>query len=488
MKKHSLKLLFIMLLSLSLIDLYGQGRVGISPTGQDPDASAALDVVSPDKGVLIPRMNSVTRMSIPAPGNGLLVYDTDSNCIFFYRQASTSWFSLCQIAAGLAGPQGPIGLTGATGPQGPAGTNGTAGATGPQGPIGLTGATGPQGTAGTNGAAGATGPQGPAGPQGPIGLTGSTGPQGPAGTNGAAGATGPQGPIGLTGATGPQGPAGTTGAAGATGPQGPAGPQGPIGLTGAAGAAGAVGPQGPAGPVGCATPNYIIKSDGTNATCTVAPIFEDATGKVGIGTTTPADKLSVGSASEFRVNTSGDLARIKNVPYSWPSSNPGGTTGNYYLRNNGSGTLIWDNLALNTFGTNNQGVTGTTDCTINSTTFADISQMTITFTPVHSIVYVFFTIAGYENVTGSPQQYVDFRVLRGGTVVGGGNCTAGDYDDSKGVVSSFNGALSLAVPVTAGVSTTIKVQWRRDGNTTTAIYCNALSAPDYNHRSLIIID
>jgi hypothetical protein len=278
------------------------------------------------------------------------------------------------------------------------------------------------------------------------------------------------------------------GAAGATGATGPAGTAGTNGINGATGATGATGVTGPTGPVGCATLNYLMKSDGTAATCTVAPVFEDATGKVGIGNTSPAEKLSVGSTSQLRVNATGDLVRIKDVPYSWPSSNPGGTTGNYYLRNNGSGTLIWDNFALNTFGTNNQGVSGTTDCSVNSTTFADISQMTITFTPVHSIVYVFFTIAGYENVSGSPQQYVDFRVMKNGAVVGGGNCTAGDYDDTKGVVSSFNGALSLAVPVTAGVSTTIKVQWRRDGNTTSAIYCNAATYPDFNHRSLIIID
>ncbi len=479
MKKNIKKLFTLLLLSISLFQLSGQGRVGISPTGQDPHASAALDIVSPDKGLLIPRMNSVSRLAIPAPGNGLLVYDTDSNCVFFYRQSSSSWMSLCQIVAGVpgatgpqgpAGPQGVAGTNGAVGPQGPIGLTGPTGAVGPQGPIGLTGAQGPAGTNGTNGSVGPTGPQGPIGLTGPAGAIGPQGPAGANGTNGVDGAVGSQGPIGLTG------------------PAGAIGPQGPAGTNGTNGAAGAVGPAGPAGPVGCATANYIIKSDGTAATCTVAPIFEDATGNVGIGNTSPAAKLSVGNTSEFRVNSTGDLSRVKNVPYSWPASNPGGTTGNFYLRNNGSGTLIWDNFALNTFGTNNQGVTGTSDCTINSTTFADISQMTITFTPIHPIVYVFFTIAGYENVTGSPQQYVDFRVLKGATVVGGGNCTAGDYDDSKGVVSSFNGALSLAVPVTPGVSTTIKVQWRRDGNTTSAIYCNAATETDYNHRSLIIID
>jgi hypothetical protein len=56
------------------------------------------------------------------------------------------------------------GTSGATGPTGPTGV-GTTGATGPTG-VGTTGATGPTGTAGTNGATGATGS---------IGVTGTTG-------------------------------------------------------------------------------------------------------------------------------------------------------------------------------------------------------------------------------------------------------------------------------------------------------------------------
>lgn len=71
---------------------------------------------------------------------------------------------------------------------------------------------------------------------------------------------------------------------------GPTGPTGPTGLTGADGVTGSTGPT---GPLGCATANYIIKSDGSTATCTVAPIFEDATGKVGIGTTLPNTKLDI---------------------------------------------------------------------------------------------------------------------------------------------------------------------------------------------------
>ncbi len=117
-----------------------------------------------------------------------------------------------------------------------------------------------------------------------------------------------------------------------------------------------------------------------------------------------------------------------------------------------------------------------------------MDQMTITFTPVHSVVYVYFTFSAYADPGSYPMEYVDFRILKDGTNVGGSNCLVEDYDDTRGVVTSFNGAMSLAVPVTPGQSTTIKVQWRRDGLYTSPIYCNPASEPDYSHRSLIIVD
>lgn len=59
---------------------------------------------------------------------------------------------------------------------------------------------------------------------------------------------------------------------------------------------------------------------------------------VGIGTATPAARLSVGATSQFRVDSSGNLTRINDVPYSWPASQ--GAAGSF-LQDNGSGTLTW---------------------------------------------------------------------------------------------------------------------------------------------------
>ncbi len=126
-----------------------------------PDNSAVLDLSPPnkDKGLLVPRLTAVQRLAISNPANALLVFDTDSNCFFFYRQSNASWNSLC----GLAGSVGPTGIQGVTGATG---ANGNTGATGPTGITGSTGATGATGAVGPSG-----GPIGPTGPTGPSSST-----------------------------------------------------------------------------------------------------------------------------------------------------------------------------------------------------------------------------------------------------------------------------------------------------------------------------
>ncbi len=73
---------------------------------------------------------------------------------------------------------------------------------------------------------------------------------------------------------------------------------------------------------------------GTNEDLIIAP-----SGNVGIGTTNPTSLLSVGSSSQFQVDASGNIVKLNNVTYSFPSSQAAGA--NYMLSNDGAGTLSW---------------------------------------------------------------------------------------------------------------------------------------------------
>ncbi|HNX08186.1 MAG TPA: hypothetical protein PKL96_11425, partial [Bacteroidales bacterium] len=186
MKIYTRIILFIFFVLLIGKNSFSQNNVGINTTGANPHPSAVLDVSATNKGLLIPRMTTFQRMSIPNPANGLLVYDTDEKCIFYYDQTTGNWLSLCggHGVPGITGPTGPEGPQGNTGPVGPTGPIGSTGVQGNIGPTGPTGAQGDIGPTGAQGDIGSTGPQGDIGPAGPQGLQGDIGPTGPTGAQG----------------------------------------------------------------------------------------------------------------------------------------------------------------------------------------------------------------------------------------------------------------------------------------------------------------
>ena len=68
-------------------------------------------------------------------------------------------------------------------------------------------------------------------------------------------------------------------------------------------------------------------------------------GSVGIGTSTPTSRLSVGASSEFQVNSTGNLVRINNVPYSFPAAQGAAST---FIQNDGAGNLSWAAVSTHT--------------------------------------------------------------------------------------------------------------------------------------------
>jgi len=82
---------FITLFILAVTNLtFAQNNIGIGTNA--PDASAALDISSTTKGLLIPRMTTAQRNSIAAPVKGLMVFDNDSSSFWYFD--GNSWSNL----------------------------------------------------------------------------------------------------------------------------------------------------------------------------------------------------------------------------------------------------------------------------------------------------------------------------------------------------------------------------------------------------------
>lgn len=84
----------ILFFVLSHVSLSALSQIGIGTT--NPNSSAALDIQSTTKGVLIPRLTTVQRNAIPTPATGLLVFDNTTNSFWFKN--AVDWVELTDTA------------------------------------------------------------------------------------------------------------------------------------------------------------------------------------------------------------------------------------------------------------------------------------------------------------------------------------------------------------------------------------------------------
>jgi hypothetical protein len=96
----------ILLTSLAIVvfstSLFAQ--VGINENNTNPDSSAMLDISSPNKGLLIPRMDSLQRTAISKPAESLMVYDSTTRSFWYWR--NKHWEELA-ISTGNSATQMP---------------------------------------------------------------------------------------------------------------------------------------------------------------------------------------------------------------------------------------------------------------------------------------------------------------------------------------------------------------------------------------------
>lgn len=85
-----MKYLFTLFFCIYLGCMLHAQNVGLGTT--KPHPSALLELKSTTKGMLMPKMSNFERLAIPAPANGLLVYDTVYN--EFYHYEGSKWVTM----------------------------------------------------------------------------------------------------------------------------------------------------------------------------------------------------------------------------------------------------------------------------------------------------------------------------------------------------------------------------------------------------------
>ncbi len=98
-----MKKLFLLLTGIFFLTCSGivNAQVAINATGDAADGSAMLDVSSTGKGLLVPRVTSAQMNSFSSKSDGLLVYNTDQECFYYYSTSDLNWHSF--VVSGISG-------------------------------------------------------------------------------------------------------------------------------------------------------------------------------------------------------------------------------------------------------------------------------------------------------------------------------------------------------------------------------------------------
>jgi len=246
----------------------------------------------------------------------------------------------------------------------------------------------------------------------------------------------------------------------------------------------------------------------TGATPNSSAILDLSTGNAGtLGFLPPTLALTTITAPAPAVTASPGLLIYNTATAGTVPNNV--TPGYYYWNGIGTWIRVNDNSTTAQYGYNMQYALGTTDATINTNTPTAMPQMSITFTPVHSVVFLDFTASGVTDISTTETEAAHFKVLVNygagfvapGTIplVGattGYGCTEVAqqycvYDLApEAEVNGWSCGMDLPIAVTAGTSVTITIYWWAQiaGGTYSYLENNVHSNPGGCNRAMIITD
>lgn len=94
----------IVLFTITFFSLSSIAQVKIGGNQKEnPHPSAVLELSSPDKGFLLPRMNQQQMLAVKDPANALVIFNTDANAIYIFSTQQQQWLPLLQQTARLGG-------------------------------------------------------------------------------------------------------------------------------------------------------------------------------------------------------------------------------------------------------------------------------------------------------------------------------------------------------------------------------------------------
>ena len=159
--------------------------------------------------------------------------------------------------------------------------------------------------------------------------------------------------------------------------------------------------------------------------------WDNTNNRLGIGTTSPTQTLSIGSTNQFQIDTTGNIVKLNNVTTNFPSSQGAALT---YLRNDGFGNLSWVSQA------------GTGTVTLITSAYGPLSIINNTTTPIITLPQSSISADGYlaatDFTTFNNKVSTTRTISTTGPLLGGGDLSADRTLSMTQATTSVDGYLA----------------------------------------------